>query len=112
MPARFAPEGINVKEAHQTFKTVSAGSFNVFAGALGTNRLRHLEYLPCLVFSRSHSGRENSENQRGEQGGLRVRALPLFFSCGTSKADDMRAVTNNIRQRGGGTNDRTYTHEF
>jgi len=29
----------------------------------------------------SHSGRENSENQRGEQGGLRVRALPLFFSC-------------------------------
>ena len=78
MLARFAPEGINVKEAHQTFKTVSAGSFNVFAGALGTNRLRHLEYLPCLVFSRSHSGRENSENQRGEQEGVGFSSKPII----------------------------------
>jgi len=40
------------------------------AGALRTNRLRQFECLPCLVFSRSHSGRENSEKASGEQEGL------------------------------------------
>jgi hypothetical protein len=40
--ARLAPEGINVKEAYQTFGTDTMDSFNVIAGALGTNRLRHL----------------------------------------------------------------------
>ena len=42
MTARLAPEGINVEEAYQTFETDTMGSFNVIAGALGTNRLRHL----------------------------------------------------------------------
>jgi hypothetical protein len=42
VPARFAPKGINVKKAHQTFRTDPTDSFNVIAGALGTNRLRPL----------------------------------------------------------------------
>ena len=41
-PARLAPEGINVKEAYQTFRTEPTDSFNVFTGAPWTNRLRHL----------------------------------------------------------------------
>jgi hypothetical protein len=41
VPARFAPEGINVEDAHQTFKTDSTDSFNEIAGTLGTSRLRH-----------------------------------------------------------------------
>jgi hypothetical protein len=42
-PARLAPEGINVKEAHQTSRTDPTDSFNVFAGAPRTNhrRLQH-----------------------------------------------------------------------
>ena len=42
VPARLAPKGINVKEAQQPFKTVSTDPFNVVAGTLGTNQLRHL----------------------------------------------------------------------
>jgi hypothetical protein len=41
MAARLAPEGINIKEAYQTFRTEPTDSFNVFAGALGTNWLGH-----------------------------------------------------------------------
>jgi hypothetical protein len=41
VPAPFAPEGINVKEAYQMFRTDTTGSSNVFARAPGTNRLRH-----------------------------------------------------------------------
>ena len=41
VPARLAPEGINVKEAYQTLRTDPTDSFNVFAGALGTNWLLH-----------------------------------------------------------------------
>jgi hypothetical protein len=37
----LAPEGINVKEAGQTFRTDPTDSFDVFAGAPRTNRLRH-----------------------------------------------------------------------
>ena len=40
-PARLAPEGLNVKEAYQTFRTEPTDSFNVFTGAPWTNRLRH-----------------------------------------------------------------------
>src|SRR6266550_5050319 len=42
VPARLAPKGIDVKEAYQTFRTDPTDSFNLIAGALGTNRLRHL----------------------------------------------------------------------
>ena len=45
VPARFAPKGINVKEAYQTFRTDPTDSFNVIAGALGTNRLWPLNEL-------------------------------------------------------------------
>jgi hypothetical protein len=38
---------------------------------------------PCSVFSRGHSGRENSEKLRGEQGGLRVRRCYRDW-CGNS----------------------------
>ena len=41
VPAGFTPEGIDVKEAYQTFGTDTMGSSNKFAGAPGTNRLRH-----------------------------------------------------------------------
>src|SRR5262245_10358236 len=37
VPAQLAPEGINVKKAHQTFKTVPSGcSSDIVAGTLGT----------------------------------------------------------------------------
>src|SRR5262245_47537486 len=42
VPARLAPEGINVEDAHQTFRTNSTDSFNIIAGTLGTNRLSHV----------------------------------------------------------------------
>jgi hypothetical protein len=83
VPARFAPEGINVKDAHQTFKTVSTDSFNVIAGALGTNRFAAYECLPCLVFSRSHSGRENTDKTRAEQGVAVLRTEARGFELDT-----------------------------
>jgi len=42
VPACLALKRINVKEAYQTFRTDPTDSFNVIAGALGTNRLPHL----------------------------------------------------------------------
>ena len=41
VPAPLAPKGINVKEAHQTFKTDATGSLNIFARAFGTNSFRN-----------------------------------------------------------------------
>jgi len=46
--ARFAPEGINVKEAYQTFRANPTDSFNVFAGAPGTNRRLHCALFACI----------------------------------------------------------------
>src|SRR5262249_46856989 len=53
VPARLAPEGINVKDAHQTFKTVPSGcSSDIVAGTLGTMN------LSADFALRSHSGRK------------------------------------------------------
>src|SRR5262245_2141657 len=52
VPARLAPEGINVKEAHQTFKTIPSGSSDIVAGTLGTTN------LSADFALRSHSGRK------------------------------------------------------
>ena len=41
VPAGFTPEGVDIEAAHQTLKPYSSGSFNGFAGTLGTNRLQH-----------------------------------------------------------------------
>ena len=82
MSALFAPEGINVKDAHQTFKSVSTDSFNVTAEALRTNPVAAFECLPCLVFSRNHGGRENSEKARAEQGGwVQVDGTPFLLKA-------------------------------
>ena len=68
MPAQLAPEGINVKKTHQTFKTVPSGcSSDIVAGTLGTMNLS--------ADLRSHSGRKIARN-RDESKGL---ARPQFF---------------------------------
>jgi len=48
--ARLAPEGVNVKEAYQTFKTDPTDSFNVYAGTFGTGR-----WLQLNLFSADFS---------------------------------------------------------
>ena len=56
VPAQLAPEGINVKKAHQTFKTVPSGcSSDIVAGTLGTMNLS--------ADLRSHSGRKIARNR-------------------------------------------------
>ena len=53
VPARLAPEGINVKEAHQTFRTDPTDALNVFARAFWTNSFRHRGGWEQLKFSQN-----------------------------------------------------------
>ena len=90
VPARLAPKGIDVKETYQTFRTDPTNSFNVIAGALGTNRLRHLN-VSLAWCSRVRCVSVNHSRIRGFQAPLRrswfvpiinhrTRSSPSFIS--------------------------------
>jgi hypothetical protein len=69
VPAHLAPEGINAKEAYPTFRTDPMDSFNIFAGAFGTNGLRHLDLslagflcVGCFSVVRKRAKKRPGEN--------------------------------------------------